>query len=357
MIITGHANNTPMRYHGRDIIKVRYQQDLNKSDYIEQGFYRSSGSAEKSVDTTGNWFPMDGIVYDIGLTHVATMGFHEADVHADEEEFQKTQSEIGEMTNKDAKEYTGNVSAFYMQKNRRKFYLDKQLNPNVINKQIKAVSSSVTNPLESKAGFKVAKIGDYVKPFSPVFKSLQREQPDAPKDILQRLGSSELTYISFLLSSKFGGNRVFSDERGTPDRLYVDKRTGDHIFECFEDGEDIPMGIDTQPAMINEFLGDALSFNHIDIGMYKMLKRQYGKFDLRDFNADPKLRNIVMYDALKNHIDSPEGQAINKFVKANIDIFPSDMNVKPVVSNDDRITGKKRKFEEYSPTRDNCVIC
>jgi len=172
------------------------------------------------------------------------------------------------------------------------------------------------------------------------------------------LGTSELTYISFLLNSKFGNNLVFSDVRGTPDRAYVETRAGEQIFEGFGiDGEDIPMGIDTTPALINEFIGDYLSFNHVDMGMYEMLKRRYGKFDLRDFNNDPGLRNIIIYAALRNHIYSPEGQALNKFAKDHVSIFPPEMNVNPEASKDDRITGKKRKFEEYSPTQDNCVIC
>jgi len=286
IITTGYPNNIPMRWEGRDFIKVRYQRDLSKEEFIYQAFYRyTKTSFQKS---NGVWFPTDGIVLKIERFPIGSI-----------EEW-----------------------------------------PDGLSQEFKRIHCNT-----SLSKFEIASVADYIDTKSTSFVSLTQEHKNAPVDILKRLGTSELVYISFLLSSKFNQDRVFSAKKDTPGSIYLEKRPNENIFEGLNDGSNIPTGIETEAYLINQFIGDYLSFNHVDIQKYVDLRKGkggYGPFDLRDFENIDK---YIIYNSLENHPLSLYTQVAINYV---------NLYVKSVVPQLKALSKsyEKRKVEERIIVRD-----
>jgi hypothetical protein len=276
----------PMRYDGRDFIKVVYNH-MGKE--IKQAFYRSTGIHDVNSGTRGMWFPTDGITLSLNASKISMipLGYFESDFSEEGIEFKPSNYE--ELTVIEQARIDGQINNNIRRKQK---YID-----DIKEGRLKLTEKQLTS---KKNIFKISKIGDYITPYN-IYKIFSDNKNNIEKDILMRFGTEELMQISYMLSCS--------------NQTVLCKKLFDYIPDNIKNTytNEIPQGIVHDMSTINDFIGDYVSFNHVNINVFSKLKSEYGNFNLKYYN-NPLLKGIIVYESIVTHQLSPESQAINTYI-------------------------------------------
>lgn len=264
----------PLRYDGRDFIKVLYEPPT--FPHILQCFYRSTGlhsdqeyTEEEIPDdptaayTAGTWTPCDGIALE------------------DRESF--------------ITKYKGIVPDPMLIKWMPEYWKKSEVHFTKVDYAGKQFADD--NWLLPK----YKKAADYRR--LPNYNPCDAEYNE--NDVLCRFGNCTLSLISYLLSS--------------PENIFWHKSKKGKLLKNLCGLNDIvpyspqiPEGINANWIVIDKFIGSAVSYNHINIDSYRRLKEMYGLFDIKDCIVDhPKRGETVLEDVMQKHCKSPEGIELN----------------------------------------------
>jgi hypothetical protein len=265
----------PLRFSGRDFIKVMFTPPNIKPIY--QCFYKSTGlhiqagiinTADiTATDTGGVWTPCDGIVIE------------------DKGKFVQNRDNI-----------PPHMLAYYEGKWKR-------------------------------ASTYISKVDYFGLPFSLENWVLPESNEDNREDkwfdpcnnqgnknaILCRFGNCDLIKISYMLSKI--DSIFWNSEEG------IRMKTLCGINDIIPYEPDIPMGVAIDYLTIDMFIGDALSYNYVDIEPYISLRREYGDFNLENCIVDhPGIGPSILQPMVKMHCGSQEANVL-KEVYLGIDSY------------------------------------
>lgn len=282
----------PLRYDGRDFIKVLY---TGEGKNIYQTFYKSTGlhiqdslfglsskikpeELQENANTKGAWFPTDGII--IQDKHGILRKIVDGEIE------QRRIKGLMRLWNPETYilklDYMGGKLAqkyFEISENRKKNF-----QPNNVHPTIDALSEYLKTNEKQK---------------------WYRNEEDNKYGILTRLGTKTMCKISYLLSAQSNEFWVKGSGKLVKDLFKFEKEPySPHIH--YE-------GVNTDYLSVNHFIGTAVSFNWTNNKKYTELQEKFGVFDYRTCNSTNTLLGKFIFEpAFKAHCASEKAKQYNE---------------------------------------------